>query len=351
MKPPLFSKAIKKLRKLAGWDEGVQPIVETPTTLDLPWTPGGENTIQDMLDRIGFPWRSSCHDLIERFGLVRHPAYDWEQSPITPCPLNLDGLLYPISPQIPEMASRDHVPLWFSGAVWIKDDPIANIRHAHGRIAELLGPAPIGIRNNTISSIWRAGPARISLTVWPQELQTLQLDNPAQDKDRRLKTACSISIEPGYRRPMTVQEREWLSSFTPLGDVRGVVPISTLEALWANAPKGWSQDFLRLPPLDQDNFLGRIGLSLDGMALIVSASQLRIVPMARIIAFNLQKIRPAKGGGGAYLSLVFHPSPGTEREISISESFGDMQALDDLASHLSRVLNRPLRVPAPQYDC
>ena len=95
-----FSEALRKLRKLVGPSEDMPPIVDLPFDLELPWTPGGENAVQDMLDSIGFPWRSSCHQFIDRFGLVRHPAYNWEQSPIVPCPLELDGLLYPLSPQI-----------------------------------------------------------------------------------------------------------------------------------------------------------------------------------------------------------------------------------------------------------
>ncbi len=353
MTSPEFSGVFRKLRELFGVREERPPIVDRPTDLELPWAPGAENTIQDMLDSLGFPWRASCQELIDRFGLVRHPAYDWEQSPIMPCPLSLDGLLYPISPQLSRIALRDQVPQGFSGSIWIKTDPLANLRHAHRRMAELLSPAPIGVRNNTVSSIWRAGPARISLTVWPPKLQPSGWNRniPAHERDRRLKTACSIYIEPGYRRPMTVQEREWLRGFTPLDKVGGTALASTLRALWASAPGDYGQDFVCLPPLDQDNFLGQVGHSPDRKALIVCSRQLHIIPAQCIVALRLQKLRPAKGGGGAALTAVFQATDGMEREVSISGSHGDMDALDDLASHLSRILNRPLRIPEPQYDC
>src|SRR5690606_37016509 len=117
---------------------------------------------------------------------------------------------YAISPELFAKSYRDQVPLWFSGKIWIKNDPLANIRHAHRQIAKLLGSAPIGIRYNTISSTWRAGLARISLTVWPEKLQSSSLHIPAHAQDRRLKTACALFIEPGYRRSMNAQEREWL---------------------------------------------------------------------------------------------------------------------------------------------
>ena len=141
MTRPEFSDVLRKLRELFGGRDDTPPVVEQPADLELPWAPGEGNAIQDMLDRIGFPWRASCQDLIDRHGLVHHPAYGWEQCPITPCPLELDGLLYPISPQLSRIALRDQVPQGFSGSVWIKTDPLANLRHAHRRMAELLGPA------------------------------------------------------------------------------------------------------------------------------------------------------------------------------------------------------------------
>ncbi|MCE7510514.1 hypothetical protein [Alloalcanivorax xenomutans] len=150
---------------------------------------------------------------------------------------------------------------------------------------------------------------------------------------------------------MTVQEREWLRGFTPLDKVGGTALASTLRALWASAPGDNGQDFVCLPPLDQDNFLGQVGHSPDRKALIVCSRQLHIIPAQCIVALRLQKLRPAKGGGGAALTAVFQATDGMEREVSISGSHGDMDALDDLASHLSRILNRPLRIPEPQYDC
>ena len=67
--------------------------------LELPWTPGGENALQNVLDNVGLPWRMRTENIIARFGLSRHAGFDWEQSPIVPCPLGLDGLIYPLSPE------------------------------------------------------------------------------------------------------------------------------------------------------------------------------------------------------------------------------------------------------------
>ena len=345
-----FSAVIRKL--LAPNDkDSEEPIIDRPSDLELPWVPGDENAIQDMLDDKGFPWRSSCQELIDRFGLVNHPAYEWKQCPMKPCSLDLHGLIYPLSPNIVSKNYRDQIPLWFSGNIWIKNNALTNIRYAHRQISQLLGSAPIGKIANTISSRWRAGPARISLTVWQSKLQPSSQVNEAHKRDPRLQTACTVLIEPGYRQPMTTQEREWLKSFTPLATVRGEHPIETLEALWANAPDGGSYEFMRQPPTDQDNFLNQIGLSSDGMALIVCAKHLRIIPTERIVALKHQKLLPANGSGGAYLSLIYRAISGEERDFGLSGSFSDMDALDELAVQLRNSLTCPLRTPEPQYDC
>ncbi|WP_148043712.1 hypothetical protein [Paracoccus methylarcula] len=80
------------------------PTDEMP--VNLPSGPGTANALHEMFDRVGFPWRETCQDLIDRYGLICHPAFDREYCPITPCPFGLDGLLTPFSPQIFAAAFR-----------------------------------------------------------------------------------------------------------------------------------------------------------------------------------------------------------------------------------------------------
>ena len=347
MSVPLFTAVLGKFRAFVGLKEGKRLVKEAHPVLDLPWAPGKGNAIQDRLDDIGFPWRLSCQQLIDQFGLTRHPVYGWERSPVTPCPFKLDGLISPLSPAIMPSVYRDQVPLWFAAEVWVGQDPFANLHHAHRQFSQWFGPAPIGVIHNTVSSCWHAGPARIKLTIWPRELQSAH----RAIEEKKLEAACSISIEPGYRQPMTQPEREWLESFSSVAAVCDEALPQTLEAVWANAPDVGSRDFMRLPPVDQDNFLSQIGLSSDGMALIVCAQQLHIVPMDCVVALELQKIRPAKGRGGARLSLIYHASSGMERSLDLSRRVGEVDALDDLAFLLRERLGCPLRMPEPYDDC
>lgn len=321
--------------------------------LELPWTPGGENAIQSMLDDVGLPWRMRTEDIIARFGLSHHAGFDWEQSLIVPCPLGLDGLIYPLSPEPGAFSHRDQVPLSFSGEIWINDDPIANIEHAHRQLAKLLGPAPIIKSANTYAAEWRAGPASVSVMVWPAWLQHWSTENPAHDRDNRLKTACLVRVKPGYRRPLNEEERAWLKSVSPFADVAGFGTAKTLHDLWSIAPVSLAQDYLRLPPTDQDNFLGQIGFSTDDRAMIISTRQLYIVPVALITGLTLTKMLPAKGSGGAGLALSYRShgvSTEYHREIGLAFS-GEKDALDDLAFQLSKRIGCALTIPDPEYDC
>ncbi|MFV0476182.1 MAG: hypothetical protein ACK5MQ_18550 [Pikeienuella sp.] len=349
---PSPSRLWRRLRPLLSPKEPLpEDRAEGPASSELPWAPGGANTIQDLLDREGLPWRLNRRELIERFGETSHPAYRRAQIPITPAPFGLSGLIYPVSPDVHTMPRPDDAPLSFSGSIWIGRDPMANLRHAHAQIAAKLGPAPIIRASNTVFSRWTAGPAQLSLTIWPKELQTYPTRNDAHARDKRLKTACSISIETGYRRKMSEQESAWLRSAAPLAEIRGA-KAPTLTALWASQPTSGNREFMREPPAESGDFLGRISLSADGAALIICAWQLHIVPVARIEALQLQKVRPARGGGGAYLSLVFQPM-GSDREscLTLSDAFAEMDALDDLAARLGEALDRPVRIPEPTLDC
>ncbi|MET3602086.1 hypothetical protein [Martelella mangrovi] len=325
----------------------------TPTP-ELPWTPGGENTVQDILDAVGLPWRNTTEEIIARYGLTHHQAYERKQSPIEPCPLGLDGLIYPLSPEFGAFYNRDQVPLSFSAVLWGKHSPIANIEHAEHQLSKLLGNGHICKRWNTYDVTWRSGPASISATVWPEWYQDWPAPNPAHERDKRLQSACTIRVQPGYRRPMSDQEREQLRSFTPFARSKGLVAPDTLEKLWSRAPDTTAQDYIRLPPTDQDNFLRQIGFSGDGRSMIICGGQLHIVPLEHITGFTLFKLLPAKGPGGAGLSLTYRP-PGVnlerDRTIGLMESCEDMDDLDEVTYQLSERVGRPVTCPEPQYDC
>lgn len=338
-----FSKKVDSLLLLSARD----------ALVELPWAPGGGNAIQDKLDEVGLPWRNTTEEIIARFGCSQHPAFHRKQSPIEPCPFGFDGLIYPLTPEPVAFYTPDQVPAAFTAVVWFDYHPVDNLIKVERQLSKFFGRARIYRSGNIYGCDWQAGPARISATVWPHWLQDRPEPNEAHVRDERLISACSITITPGYRRPMSEEEREWLRSFSPFARIEGLLAADTLDKLWANTPQANARDYIRLPPTDQDNFLSQFGFSADGRAMIIASHQLYIVPVEHITGLTLFKLLPAKGPGGAGLSVSYRP-PGAalerDRTIGLSNPYGDKDALDDLAARLSERLGCPLTLPEPQYD-
>lgn len=316
----------------------------------LPWAPGGANAIQDRLEQEGFPWRLTGRELAARFGEGLHPAYRDPLIPVAPAPFGLDRLLYPFAPRAYQLRRRDQVPLAFAGHVRTGADDMASLRHAHDRIAARFGPAPIVEGGNIVFARWRAGPASVSATIWPARLQIYPGRNDAHERDPRLETACHVVVETGFRRPMSAEERGWLASAAPLAAVSGVGAAPDLATLAASQPTEASPAFLREPTPETAAVLGRIALSADGAGLILCARELHVIPMERVEALELVRLLPAKGGGGAWVSLLLRADgAGGGDRLTVSEH-RETHALDAFAADLAAALNRPLRSPEPQYD-
>jgi len=68
-----------------------------------------DNPIHQLLDAAGVPWRDTRASLARRYGIQRHPAYDWEAIEVaTPRPI-LEGLLWPLTVSVRDLFSP-HLP-------------------------------------------------------------------------------------------------------------------------------------------------------------------------------------------------------------------------------------------------
>ncbi|WP_148043713.1 hypothetical protein [Paracoccus methylarcula] len=84
----------------------------------------------------------------------------------------------------------------------------------------------------------------------------------------------------------------------------------------------------------------------------ICTTRLYIVPLDRITELKQVKLLPAKGGGGSYLSAIYRSpnTAGKEREINLSSSYGDPDALDEITEQISTAIDRPVRRPPPRFD-
>jgi hypothetical protein len=289
--------------------------------------------------------------LAERYGVRRHPAYGWDVIEIPTSPAIAPGLTSPLNAQqLP--AFSPHVPAArFSAVAWLSPDARENLRRTAEHFAERLGEAPIADRNNTAQCEWRSAAASLTLLAWPAELQRHRLVNPAHDRDPRLAIGCHIEVLTGYRPPVSPEEQAWLDSFQPAA--RFHFGPNARADIAATAPASENElEFVREPPVHFNRYVGRIGLSADGRALIFCGEQLYLIPMSQVTGLFVERVLPAKGPGGSDLIVLCradYPEYPIKR-LHVCSS-GATDGLDDFATSLAATLDKPVELaePYPNY--
>jgi len=133
--------------------------------------PPNANPIRSLLEAAGVPWQSSRAALTERYGIRPHPAYGWDVVQITTSHPIVKGLLWPLSILVSPNFSP-HVPAnYFSGTVYLGDDARQNLHASVEQLGPVLGASRVTDSSNTVARSWSFGPASLTLTVWPPDLQ------------------------------------------------------------------------------------------------------------------------------------------------------------------------------------
>jgi hypothetical protein len=174
--------------------------------------------------------------------------------------------------------------------------------------------------------------------------------NPAQRRDPRLVASCHVAINTGFRKAATAEELVWLNSFAAVDRIRidDRVAADSLRALPAEQSE---LEFVREPVADLRRIFGFVGCSADREALIFCHAQLYLVPMAAVIGFRVERVLPARGGGGSRLEVecrTDYESLRTKR-LKISAADG-VEDLNDLASAISAATNKPFELGKYVYD-
>jgi hypothetical protein len=308
-----------------------------------------ENPIRHALDTAGIPWRLPREELVARYGVRRHPAYDWDVIEIDTTPPFVEGLLWPLSTQVlPHCAP--HVPATrFTGVVRSSDDAAENFRFAVGKLAPLLGPGETRPTGNSLEMSWESEAARLRLTVWPPAMQQIVLTNPAHQLDPRLITACLLTIDSGFRPAATDEERRWIDTFEPIAAIE--TGWFTDASVRQTPARQEYLEYVREPPAEVTPLFGSVGLSADRMALIFYGVQLYLIPVQDILGFTVVRQLPAKGSGGSRLEVDCRTRCAglTAKRLSITESSGT-EDLNPLAAELSGKTARPFTLGDYEYD-
>ena len=312
----------------------------------------GGNPVLTWLDAAGLPWRATRGDLAARFGVRADNPYEWDLVSLDVQPPPLDGLLWPFGFQAFERYNPAMPPERLSTHVWVSHDAETNIGHAAAQLGRLLGDQPVVDRYNTRSAQWRFGTTLVSLTAWPPAMQSgPALSNPAHRRDRRLATACSVSVQTGWRPPLSARERAWLDGYKAVGPTRNWVPARPQEALGRVLFAETLLEFMREPPADIEHVRNTFGLSADGRGLIACDDTLHVVPLTSVKGFEVTRTLPAKGGGGSALSAVcdagYAACPTKNVPLAQGARADD---LNEAAASLAAAAGKPLELAEYDYD-
>lgn len=314
--------------------------------------PPDATPLHSWLDAIGVPWRDTRSDLAARFTVRPDPLYGWDAILIAIDPPPLDGLFSPLSVHVSDVAAPFLRAVRFSGATWFLDDARQNVRRTAAQLEPRFGPFRLREEGDTVVVHWRFGPACLTLRGWPRDLRGYyhrDAKNEAWAREPRLAQACHVTIDTGYRRPLSAPEQAWVESFTPaFPDGARHAIHGTLTTARAIRDVGASEshlEFIRLLPEAADHLVGQVGTSADGAALIWCSHQLHVVPMADVLGVRTERLTPGRGGGGEWLQVECRTGYDAEPTKWIEICHGMLNTgLADFGARLAQKLDRPYEI-------
>lgn len=308
------------------------------------------NPLHAYFNREGFPWQITRLELVAKFGIRKHPAYDWDVIEIASDNPLVDNLLWPLSALAFPKFSPNMPAAQFSSVSYVSDDARENLRAVVSQLKPILGPGKSTSVSNCVGHQWYFDDGSVELRAWPSELQRGRINNPAHEREPRLKTGCHVQIDTGFRQPASVQERAWIESVVPIASL----PERSIPSEDFHFP-GTPQhelEFIRRAEPNFRNMPSGIGCSADRSVLIFHTAELYIVPIADIRQFRLARILPAKGGGGSWLQVDC--SCEYDRQMTKSLTICAGRGADDLTAvgtMIAADVGKRLEVLPYEYDC
>jgi len=295
------------------------------------------------LDAASFPWRATRAELADLYGIHTDPA---SGQPVlaVPTPI-LDGLLYPLAAHADPRYPLSVPAAAFTSRASVGEDARGNLRRVADQLVPHLGPMRLGPRNNTLRAEWIFGRAGLTLMSWPEDLNRhIPGRNDAHDRDPRLKAACFIMLNTGFRPTPSPAEQAWLESFTPIARIRAEgsdTPVSMRAAQVSDLDLGHVREL----PEGLERLIGHIGLSGDGEALIVCDKVLHIVPLSQLVDFRIDLYRPGRSGpGGSWLKAQCRAEQPDGGLKPLGISWEGPDSAEQLGEKLAAATGRPLEI-------
>lgn len=344
--PLQFLKRLRRLtpaRPAASADKG-------PELTRLALSATGANPIHTLLDDLRLPWHAPRSAVEQELGIGRDPFYR-QDVVCFKATAPLPGFLTPWTARVFARFSPDLPITDIDGIVWSAPDTHANVRQAHDELARHFGAATLGRRYNTLVCGWQCGAAAVRLIAWPPEWQSPGLSNDAHAAEPRLVTACHVRLQTGFRVRLSAQEKAWLDEFSPVASKTPVLSLP-IDRIIESAAGETELEYVReSSEALLRSVVGLVGHASDRKALIFCTHQLFVIALELILAFEVDRLLPAKGAGGSMLYVRCRTTcPGVQDKRIAITSNGEPDGLNDLGHELASAFGKPVEIGAYDYD-
>ena len=338
-----FRRQKAKLVPVKPWSGG-------PAPAEVPPAPDGTSPILRLLDDWRLPRHETRMEVEARYGVLPDPIYGWPSLILVDAE-PLPGALAPWTANAFERIPPQFPITRFTALAWFEDDAHENVRRTADHLAASLGPAPIGQQWNTVAAKWRSGLAEVSLTAWPPDWQSRDLQNPSHEREPRLRTACHVTLTTGFRLGLSGTEREWVEGFRPIA-IDGNVGTARMTRAGHQAPGETELEYVRDPEDLVEDRLRTLGVSQDGEALIVVSDQLYVIPRTHILHLEVIRMTPAKGSGGSSLHAHCRTSASGANDQSVFVAqHSDPDGITALGQELGKLLGCSVEIRPYCPDC
>lgn len=328
----------------------VTPWPDGPAPAEVKPDPDGMNPILRLADEWRLPRHETRMEVEARCGILPDPIYGWPALVLFDAK-SLPGAMAPWTASAFERIPPQFPITRFSVLAWFEDDAHENLRRTADYLETSLGPAPVGQQWNTVVAKWRSGLAEVSLTVWPPAWQSHDVQNPSEDREPRIGTACHVTLMTGFRLGLSGTEREWVEGFQPIA-IDGNVGTVSMARAGRHAPNETELEYVRDPEDLVEDRLRTLGVSRDGEALIVVSDQLYVIPCTDILHLEVLRMTPAKGGGGSSLHAHCRTrAPGADDHSVFVAQHSDPNGMTALGQELGKRLGCSVEISPYFPDC
>lgn len=311
------------------------------------------NAVQAFLDEFSFPWRDSMAELVARFGAIKHPVFGWDVIMLETSSLPFPGMLFPVYTNAFRVTSSSP-PDYFATEAWTSNDPAQNLRLVESFVTSRIGDAQVIEHSASGEHVreWRAGPAAIRISARTTASAFAGHVNPAQEREPRLATSCSIHIYPGYRKALSPSEAAQVRGADRLLRLPNSEHATTTGELDTARPRILETEFARDSIPECERLLGSVALSEDRQTVIVCARTLLIIPRDRVVRVEVYRRYPARGPGDSRAVLVCSDPASESGEAAIDLCRADLtDGLNHYATSLAALISKPVQInPAQPND-